>query len=126
LQKAELLGYTTKHSAEYKALSNSIKEIEKEIKGKNMVEKLYDNLKKDFTSLIKKTKDDKVKLSNSGLHDSVSSKESKVLSNPSAFKGESSAKAKLQEINSKEAFEAKEASKVFENEAKKDENKTIK
>ncbi len=59
LQKALLLGYTTTHSDEYKILSNKISSIIKEIKGKNRVESLYKDLKKDFKSLIKKSRKDK-------------------------------------------------------------------
>ncbi|NOZ90863.1 MAG: YfdX family protein [Epsilonproteobacteria bacterium] len=126
LEKAELLGYTTKRSVEYKALSSSIKDIEKEIKGKNIVERLYEKLNKDFISLIKKTKDDKVKVSKSGLHDSVEVKESEALANPSSLKGVSSAKIKVEELKNKEVSEAKKISNSFTNDAKKDENKTIK
>ncbi len=92
LERANLLGYTTKHSPEYKALINAIDNIEKEIKGENMVEKLYDNLKKDCASLIHKNKAEK-------------------------------------EVNKYEQKEALKANKKYEeflNEAKKDENKTIK
>ena len=59
LERANLLGYTSKHSPEYKALIDSINAIEKEIKGKNVVEKLYDKLKKDFASLIHTSKEEK-------------------------------------------------------------------
>ncbi len=59
LERANLLGYTTKHSPEYKALVDAIDNIEKEIKGKNVVEKLYDNLKKDFVSLVDKSEAEK-------------------------------------------------------------------
>ncbi len=54
LNKAIYLGYTKKHSSEYKKLQKEIKNIEKEIKGKNFVAKLYEKIKKDFKSLIKK------------------------------------------------------------------------
>jgi len=56
LQKALLLGYTTKHTKEYKNLTKLINGIEKEIKGKNKVEKLYENLKHKFKELIGKTR----------------------------------------------------------------------
>ncbi len=59
LERANLLGYTSKHSPEYKALVDSINAIEKEIKGKNVVEKLYDKLKEDFVSLVHKNKAEK-------------------------------------------------------------------
>ncbi len=61
LERANLLGYTSKHSPEYKALVDSINAIEKEIKGKNVVEKLYDKLKEDFVSLVHKNKVEKAK-----------------------------------------------------------------
>jgi len=56
LSKALLLGYTTKHSSEYKSLKKKITAIQKEIKGKNKVEKLYQDIKKDFKSLVHKTR----------------------------------------------------------------------
>ena len=64
LKRAELLGYTKKFDPAYKSLNASIEAIEKEIKGKNVVEKLYDKLKEDFKALIKDTHDSKVKVEN--------------------------------------------------------------
>ncbi len=92
LERANLLGYTTKHSPEYKALVDAINNIEKEIKGKNVVEKLYDNIKNDFVSLVNK----------------------------------SEAEKNVNKYEHKESIEAIKKSKDFINEAKKDENKTIK
>ncbi|UCN00798.1 YfdX family protein [Sulfurimonas sp. SWIR-19] len=54
LEKAVYLGYTKKHAPEYKMLQKEIENIEKEIKGKNIVAKLYEKIKKDFTSLLSK------------------------------------------------------------------------
>ena len=59
LQKAVLLGYASKHSSEYKSLEKKIDAIQKEIKGKNEVKKLYDDIKGDFESLIHKTRGEK-------------------------------------------------------------------
>jgi len=59
LKRAELLGYTQRHSAEYKELSTRIDAIEKEIKGKNEVVKLYDELKAKFESLFETIRKDK-------------------------------------------------------------------
>ncbi len=59
LDKAILLGYATKHSSEYKSLETKITAIQKEIKGKNHVEKLYKDVKKDFKSLVHKTRGEK-------------------------------------------------------------------
>ncbi len=56
LDKAVLLGYASKHSSEYKSLKSKILAIQKEIKGKNKVEKLYRDIKKDFKSLVHKTR----------------------------------------------------------------------
>lgn len=56
LDRAILLGYATKHSSEYKSLETKITAIQKEIKGKNQVEKLYKDVKKDFKSLVYKTR----------------------------------------------------------------------
>ena len=58
LEKAILLGYTRKYAAEYRALIKEIKAIEKEIKGKNAVEKLYEHLKESFKKLLGKTRGD--------------------------------------------------------------------
>ncbi len=59
LDKAVLLGYASKHSSEYKSLKSKISAIQKEIKGKNEVEKLYQDVKKDFKSLVHKTRGEK-------------------------------------------------------------------
>ena len=59
LQKAVLLGYASKHSSDYKSLENKIDALQKEIKGKNIVKKLYDNIKNDFKSLLHKTRGEK-------------------------------------------------------------------
>jgi len=45
LEKSVLLGYADENTDAYKALQSAIKNIEKEIKGKNKVEKLYEELK---------------------------------------------------------------------------------
>jgi tetratricopeptide (TPR) repeat protein len=101
LKKAELLGYTTKNSSDYKALVSAIEGIEKEIKGKNMVEKLYKSINKSFDELTHKLKD-------------VSSKESKE------------AKEKLKEVEKKELKESIKKADEFKKEAVKDLNSTIK
>jgi len=59
LEKSVLLGYADENTKAYKDLQNAIKNIEKEIKGKNKVEKLYEDLKKDFKSFIDKFRNDK-------------------------------------------------------------------
>ena len=46
LKRAELLGYTKKHEENYKLLNSEIEKIEKEIKGENKIEKLYEQLSK--------------------------------------------------------------------------------
>ena len=53
LKRAELLGYTSKHAADYKALNESIEKIQKEIKGENKVKKLYEKLKNEFITSLK-------------------------------------------------------------------------
>jgi len=105
LKKAELLGYTNKKMPEYQALTSSIEAIEKEIKGKNVVEKLYDKLNQDFVSLVDKLKKDKTE---------VSPKEHKK------------AQAQVQEVETKETIKAISKEPIFKKEAKSDENKTIK
>jgi len=44
LEKAELLGYTSKSDVTYKSLYKQIKKVKKEIKGKNKAEKLFEEL----------------------------------------------------------------------------------
>ncbi|MFK5882609.1 MAG: YfdX family protein [Sulfurospirillum sp.] len=56
LDKAVLLGYASKHSVEYNSLKNKISAIQKEIKGGNIVERLYKDIKKDFKSLVHKVR----------------------------------------------------------------------
>jgi hypothetical protein len=105
LQKAELLGYTSKKSQEYKDSTTSIENIQKEIKGKNIVEKLYDKLNQDFTSLIHTLKKDKI---------DVSEEEHKK------------AQTKVKNVETNESKKAVAKEPVFKKEAKSDENKTIK
>lgn len=52
LQISILLGYADKHSQAYNDLESQIKTLRKEVKGKNIVEKLYDKLKASFSQLI--------------------------------------------------------------------------
>jgi len=52
LKRAELLGYTSKHAEDYKVLNENIENIQKEIKGKNKVEELYEKLKNKFITSI--------------------------------------------------------------------------
>jgi hypothetical protein len=56
LKRAELLGYVSRHESDYKRLNDEIEKIEKEIEGKNIVEKLYETLKSDFEKIIANTK----------------------------------------------------------------------
>ncbi len=58
LKRAELLGYTQRHAPEYKALTDQINAIEKEIKGKNEPAKLYKELQNKFDTLFKKVRKD--------------------------------------------------------------------
>ncbi len=118
LQKAVYLGYTKRHSKEYKSLSDEIAGIEKEVKGENKVEKLYEHIKNSFKSLI-----GKVRSENYSLKDSVSKEEEKALMNPSSVKKEAAAKAKVEEYQSKELFKAKQKVRIFEKETKEDEIK---
>jgi len=53
LKKAEALGYTSRSDTTYKMLNEQINKIEKEIKGKNEAEKLFDKL----IDMIKEFKD---------------------------------------------------------------------
>ena len=58
LEKAVILGYIKKYQSEYKDLKKEIKDLKKEIKGKNRVEKLYESLKSNISSLISKIRKD--------------------------------------------------------------------
>ena len=58
LKRAELLGYASKHSQAYKAVEKQIDAIEDEIKGKNIVEKMYEDLAAKFKSLFEETRKD--------------------------------------------------------------------
>ena len=53
LRVSEVLGYTTGKSENYRNLNKKIDQLEKEINGKNVVEKLYDELATAFSNLIK-------------------------------------------------------------------------
>ena len=61
LQKAVLLGYAHEYQKGYKDLDKKIEAIKTEIKGKNVVAKLYDDLLKSFKDLGKKHHDNKSK-----------------------------------------------------------------
>ncbi|WP_457744805.1 YfdX family protein [Sulfurimonas sp.] len=54
LQRAMLLGYTHKFSKNYKEIEKQIEALKTEIKGKNVVVKLYDKLLNSFKDLTKK------------------------------------------------------------------------
>jgi len=72
LKKALLLGYTSKHSDEYKNLTKLINGVEKEIKGKNRVEKLYEELKNKFKKLIGETRKEKKSFNSNSVQNSTS------------------------------------------------------
>ena len=58
LKKAEALGYTSSSDTTYKVLNDAISNVEKEIKGKNKAEKLFEDLKvklKEFKEKALKT-----------------------------------------------------------------------
>ena len=54
LEKAKVLGYTSKSDVTYKALEKAIEKTEKEIKGKNKAEKLFDELIEKLKSFKEK------------------------------------------------------------------------
>ena len=60
LELATLLGYTTTDSALYSDLKTQLKALKKEIKGDNVVEKLYKKLKASLKDLIGKKSDQEV------------------------------------------------------------------
>ena len=105
LVKARKLGYISKHTKEYKSLEKQIKELKKEAKGKNVVAKLYEKLKKDFESLIHKTRND-----------------STNIGSPAQQK----ATQKVMEFEKKEGQSALKERKEFIEDAQKDLSQTIK
>jgi len=127
LKRAELLGYTKKHDAAYKLINEDIEKVEKEIKGKNVVEKLYEKLVNDFKKLVGDTRHEQHKVQNrtQGLKDTVAAEAQKALQNPTSVKGEAAAKAKVEEANDKLQFEAKEKAGAFTSEVKKDLKDTV-
>ncbi len=54
LEKAKVLGYTSKSDVTYKALAKAIEKTEKEVKGKNRAEKLFEDLIKKIKSFKEK------------------------------------------------------------------------
>ncbi len=54
LEKAKALGYTSKSDITYKALEKAIEKTEKEVKGKNKAEKLFDELIEKLKSFKEK------------------------------------------------------------------------
>ena len=54
LKKAELLGYTSESDVTYKMLATAINKVEKEIKGKNKAEKLFEDLLNKLKSFKEK------------------------------------------------------------------------
>jgi tetratricopeptide (TPR) repeat protein len=59
LRKAKLLGYTSDSDVTYKALDKAIEKVQKEIKGKNKAEKLFE----DLLNKLKSFKDEATKTS---------------------------------------------------------------
>lgn len=72
LERAKYLGYTIGNEAAYKELTNKINGIEKEIKGKNIVEKLYTDLKAKIKALVSKTRSHKKELKSGGMQSGLS------------------------------------------------------
>ncbi|RRS30349.1 MAG: hypothetical protein P794_07280 [Epsilonproteobacteria bacterium (ex Lamellibrachia satsuma)] len=101
LKRAELLGYVSTHEADYKLLNGDIEKIQKEIKGKNEVEKLYDMLKNDFKRIVSSTK-------------------------VSKMTPEQRAEKKVNSFEKKEAKKAVKEKSEFKQEAQQDEKKTVK
>ena len=103
LKRAELLGYTSKHAADYKALNDSIENIQKEIKGENKVVELYEKLKNEFITSLKHIHITKAKMTTP----------------------EESAEKKVNEYEKEEAQKALKEKAQFNEDAKADEKKTI-
>lgn len=62
LEMARLLGYTDKEGLAYDNITEQIKEIHKEVEGKNVVEKMYDKIATSFKKLLKKEAQQKAKI----------------------------------------------------------------
>jgi len=103
LKRAELLGYTSKHSEIYKALNEDIDKIQKEIKGENKVEALYEKLKNEFITSLKNIHISKAKLETP----------------------EKSAEDKVNAYQKEEAQKALKEKAKFIEDAKSDEKKTV-
>ena len=99
LKKAMYLGYVDEDSNIYKNLEKSISNLEKEIKGENKVEKLYDELKDSFASFMKKFRNHKEEVS---------------------AKSRQSAEQEVQSYEKKQMQKAIKEAKEFQEEAKKD------
>ena len=104
LKRAELLGYTSKHAEDYKALNDDIEKIQKEIKGENKVEKLYETLKNEFLTSLKHIHISKAKMSTP----------------------EETAEKKVNAYENEEAQKALKVKAKFNEDSKADEAKTIK
>jgi len=128
LKRAELLGYTKKHDAAYKLISEDIEKIEKEIKGKNIVEKLYEKLLGDFKKLINDTRHETHRMQKraDGLHDSVALKAEEALKNPKAIKGHSQAQERVEEATIKMEAQARKKADLFNKEVAQDMKDTVK
>ncbi len=72
LERAKYLGYTIGNEAAYKELTSKINGIEKEIKGKNIVEKLYTDLKAKIKALVSKTRSHKKEFKSGGMQSGLS------------------------------------------------------
>ncbi|SFV68785.1 hypothetical protein MNB_SV-10-1083 [hydrothermal vent metagenome] len=106
LKRAELLGYTKKHEADYRLLNSDIDKIQAEIKGKNEVEKLYDKMKVDMKKIIDQTRISKMRLPNPAQ--------------------EAAAETKVDKFEKKESVKAKTDTPEFKKEVHQDEKKTLK
>jgi len=123
LKRAKLLGYTKLHTKAYELINEDIEKLEKEIKGKNLVEKLYEKLLADFKQLVGDTRNDEHKMPS--LQDSVAQKEQQALQNPASIKGTSQAKKLVEESTKELQEQAKQKAKDFEQEVKKDMKDTL-
>jgi len=103
LKRAEFLGYTSKHAEDYKALNENIEKIQKEIKGENKVEKLYEKLKNGFITSLKHIHISKAKMTTP----------------------EETAEKKVNAYQKDEAQKALKEKAQFNKDAKADEKKTI-
>jgi hypothetical protein len=110
LELAHVEGYLADSSAAYKSLMDELAKLTTKVKAGNAVAGDYENSKTGCSALI----------------DSVAKEEASALANPYMIQGNPHAKAKVEEAQLKENFDAKMDRGKFEKEVQKDLKDTVK